>query len=187
LAWLRDPISQERKTMLACWGGCTLDGFDRQLYSYVVPPVITAWSMSTGKIGIISTVTVVTSFFGDWVAGALADRFGRVRVLQIAILWYSIFTFLCAFPPGALRRGATSAVGCPWDEALSALGLAFYTVVLTRAFAVRSAAGLGAVLVAMPMLAFVLPVSTAVSITTSADCDHRHRDWVRLLLHRSAR
>jgi MFS family permease len=25
------------------------------------------------------------------------DRFGRVRVLQIAILWYSVFTFLCAF------------------------------------------------------------------------------------------
>jgi MFS family permease len=27
----------------------------------------------------------------------LADRFGRVRMLQITILWYSIFTFLCAF------------------------------------------------------------------------------------------
>src|ERR1700732_4531523 len=53
--------------------------------------------MSTGAAGTIGTVTVVTSAFGGWFAGALADRFGRVRMLQIAILWYSVFTFLCGF------------------------------------------------------------------------------------------
>lgn len=97
VAWLRDLTARERKTMLACWGGWTLDGFDQQLYSYVVPTVIAAWGMSTGAAGTIGTVTVVTSSFGGWFAGALADRFGRVRVLQIAVLWYSVFTFLCAF------------------------------------------------------------------------------------------
>src|SRR3984893_12733708 len=96
LAWLRDLTSQERRTMLACWGGWTLDGFDQQLYSYVVPTVIAVWGMSTGAAGTIGTVTVVTSAFGGWFAGALADRFGRVRMLQIAILWYSVFTFLCS-------------------------------------------------------------------------------------------
>src|SRR6516165_6337098 len=94
LAWLRDLTSRERRTMLACWGGWTLDGFDQQLYSYVVPTVIALWGMSTGAAGTIGTVTVVTSAFGGWFAGALADRFGRVRMLQIAILWYSVFTFL---------------------------------------------------------------------------------------------
>src|SRR5690349_21759702 len=39
LARLRDLTSRERRTMLACWGGWTLDGFDQQLYSYVVPTV----------------------------------------------------------------------------------------------------------------------------------------------------
>ena len=97
LAWLRDLTSRERRTMLACWGGWTLDGFDQQLYSYVVPTVIAIWGMSTGAAGTIGTVTVVTSSFGGWFAGALADRFGRVRVLQVAILWYSVFTFLCSF------------------------------------------------------------------------------------------
>jgi MFS family permease len=96
-AWLRDLNSRERRTMLACWGGWTLDGFDQQLYSYVVPTVIALWGMSTGAAGTIGTVTVVTSAFGGWFAGALADRFGRVRMLQIAILWYSVFTFLCGF------------------------------------------------------------------------------------------
>jgi len=82
--------------MLACWR-LTLDGFDQELYSYVVPTVIAVWGMSTGAAGTIGTVTVITSSFGGWFAGALADRYGRVRVLQIAILWYSVFTFLCAF------------------------------------------------------------------------------------------
>jgi MFS family permease len=78
LAWLRDLTSRERRTMLACWGGWTLDGFDQQLYSYVMP---TVWGMSTAAAGTI--VTVVTSSFGGWFAGALADRFGRVRVQRL--------------------------------------------------------------------------------------------------------
>lgn len=50
---------------------------------------------------------------------------------------------------------------------LSLFGFAFYVLVMTGAFAVRSAAGFGAVLIAIPMLAFVLPISTAVSVTTA--------------------
>jgi MFS family permease len=65
--------------MLACWAGWILDGFDQQLYSYVVPTVIAVWVMSTGAAGTIGTVTVVTSSFGGWFAGAVADRFGRVE------------------------------------------------------------------------------------------------------------
>jgi MFS family permease len=40
---------------------------------------------------------LLISSLGGWFSGTLADRFGRVRMLQITILWYSIFTFLCAF------------------------------------------------------------------------------------------
>lgn len=52
-------------------------------------------------------------------------------------------------------------------SSLSLPGLAFYVLVMTGAFAVRSAAGFGAVLIALPMLAFVMPVSMAVSVTTA--------------------
>ena len=96
-AWLRGLTPRERRTMLACWGGWTLDWFDQQIYSYVVPTVITLWGVSIGAAGTIGTVTVVSASFGGWFAGALADRFGRVRVLRLTILWYSVFTFLCGF------------------------------------------------------------------------------------------
>jgi uncharacterized membrane protein YfcA len=65
--------------------------------------------------------------------------------------------------------------------ALSVLGLAFYAVVLLSAFAVRSAAGFGAGLVAVPMLALILPVSTAVSVasvfTTLSSIQQVSREW----------
>jgi MFS family permease len=31
---------------------------------------------------------------GGWGAGLLADRIGRVRTLQITIVWFAVFTFL---------------------------------------------------------------------------------------------
>ncbi len=95
LAWLRDLNADERRTMGACWGGWTLDGFDSQMYNLVIPTLISVWGLSHGEAGLIGTVTLLTSSFGGWFAGALADRFGRVRVLQITILWYAVFTFLC--------------------------------------------------------------------------------------------
>ncbi len=66
-------------------------------------------------------------------------------------------------------------------SALSTLGFAFYAAVLLSAFAVRSAAGFGAGLIAIPMLAFILPVSTAVSVatvlTTLSSVQQVSREW----------
>jgi uncharacterized membrane protein YfcA len=69
-------------------------------------------------------------------------------------------------------------------SSLSLFGLAFYMLVMTGAFMVRSAAGFGAVLIAMPMLAFVMPISTAVSVTTAltalTSIHQVSRDWRRV-------
>ena len=69
-------------------------------------------------------------------------------------------------------------------SSLSLLGLVFFMLVMIGAFAVRSAAGFGAVLIAMPMLTFVMPISTAVSITTAltaiTSVHHLGRDWRRV-------
>jgi MFS family permease len=59
--------------------------------------LLTIWGISTAQAGELATITLLVSAFGGWIAGALADRIGRVRVLQIAILWYAFFTFLCGF------------------------------------------------------------------------------------------
>src|ERR1700732_3769827 len=97
LAWFGELSAKERRTMGACFGGWALDAFDVQMYSFVIPTVIALWDLSRGEAGLIGTVTLLISSLGGWFSGTLADRFGRVRMLQITILWYSVFTFLCAF------------------------------------------------------------------------------------------
>jgi MFS family permease len=97
LRWFGELNTKERRTMGACFGGWALDAFDVQMYSFVIPTVIALWGLSRGEAGLIGTVTLLISSLGGWFSGTLADRFGRVRILQITILWYSAFTFLCAF------------------------------------------------------------------------------------------
>jgi len=97
VGWFVELNPKERQTMGACFGGWALDAFDVQMYSFVIPTVIALWGLSRGEAGLIGTVTLLISSLGGWFSGTLADRFGRVRMLQITILWYSVFTFLCAF------------------------------------------------------------------------------------------
>ena len=97
LAWFRDLTPVERRTMAACFGGWSLDALDVQIFSFVIPALLSIWGITTAEAGVLATVTLVVSSFGGWVAGAISDRFGRVRVLQVTIVWYALFTFLCGF------------------------------------------------------------------------------------------
>jgi MFS family permease len=67
------------------------------MFSIAIPALITAFALDKAQAGSISSITLITSAIGGWVAGALSDRYGRVRVLQLTILWFSLFTFLGAF------------------------------------------------------------------------------------------
>jgi len=97
LAWFKDLNPRERRTMAACFGGWSLDALDVQIFSFVIPSLLAVWGITTAQAGVLATVTLVVSAFGGWIAGALSDRYGRVRILQITILWYAFFTFLCGF------------------------------------------------------------------------------------------
>lgn len=97
LAWFSDLNPRERRTMTACFGGWSLDALDVQIFSFVIPSLLAIWKITAGQAGELATITLLISAFGGWLAGALSDRFGRVRVLQVTILWYAFFTFLCGF------------------------------------------------------------------------------------------
>ena len=97
LSWFKDLTPTERRTMAACFGGWSLDALDVQIFSFVIPSLLVLWGISTAEAGVLATVTLIVSSFGGWIAGAVSDRFGRVRILQVTILWYATFTFLCGF------------------------------------------------------------------------------------------
>jgi MFS family permease len=79
---------------VACVGGWALDAMDVQLYSFVIPTLIAVWGITRTQAGELGTAALLVSAVGGWLAGWLADRYGRVRTLQVAILWFAIFTFL---------------------------------------------------------------------------------------------
>src|SRR6516162_1170843 len=96
-SWYRELQASEKRTFWACFGGWALDAMDVQIFSFAIPAIIAAFHLSNADAGLIGTVTLLTSAFGGWFAGALSDRFGRVRTLQITIVWFAFFTFLCGF------------------------------------------------------------------------------------------
>jgi len=96
-AWYSELKSREKSAFWACTGGWILDAMDVQIYSFAIPLIIAAFALTNADAGLIGTSTLLASAFGGWFAGALSDRFGRVRTLQITIAWFAIFTFLCGF------------------------------------------------------------------------------------------
>ncbi len=95
--WLLTLTPQERSTLIATFGGWALDGMDVMVYSFVIPSLIALWQISKGRAGILAAATLIISAIGGWLAGMLADRYGRARVLQITIAWFALFTFLSGF------------------------------------------------------------------------------------------
>jgi MFS family permease len=87
----------EKRAFWASTGGWILDAMDVQIYSFAIPAIIAAFALTNADAGLIGTVTLLSSAFGGWFAGALSDRFGRVRTLQITVAWFAVFTFLTGF------------------------------------------------------------------------------------------
>lgn len=92
--WVGALGTQERRVFQACIGGWALDAMDVQLYSFVIPALIATWGITREQAGLLGTAALLVSAFGGWLAGWFADRHGRVRALQLAILWFAVFTFL---------------------------------------------------------------------------------------------
>lgn len=92
--WISYLTPKERRTFQACFGGWALDAMDVQIYSFVIPTLIAVWGITRGEAGALGTAALLASAVGGWIAGFLADRIGRVRMLQIAILWFAGFSFL---------------------------------------------------------------------------------------------
>src|SRR5476651_1312284 len=95
--WYRDISATEKRTLWSCFAGWALDGVDTQLFSLVIPTLLVTWGIGKGQAGLIGGATLVAGALGGLLAGMLSDRYGRVRALQITVVWFSLFTFLSAF------------------------------------------------------------------------------------------
>ncbi|MBO9558936.1 MAG: MFS transporter [Caulobacter sp.] len=93
--WYRDLQQGARRAFWTTFAGFGLDAMDVQLYAFVIPTLLMLWHLDHASAGLLASVTLACSAVGGSVAGTLADRFGRVRVLTVTILWLGLSSCLC--------------------------------------------------------------------------------------------
>lgn len=112
----------------ATWFGWMLDGFDATIYIFILTPAVTELMASNHRAATTGNVALYGGYFFSifmlgWACsmfwGWLADRVGRVRVMSLTILVYSVFTGLCGLAPdlflfGCFRFLAGFGIGGEW-------------------------------------------------------------------------
>jgi MFS family permease len=122
LGWFSELKQNERTTYWACFWGYALESMDAQMFALVIPALIEYLGINRGTAGTIGTAALVGGLIGGPLGGLMADRVGRIRVLQLTILWVSLWTFASAFADSSTQLiaarflqgigyGAESAVG----------------------------------------------------------------------------
>lgn len=103
--------SSSAKIFWITWLGWMLDSFDLGIYIFILVPALTELLAANGLEVNRATVALYggylfSVFMVGWACsmfwGWLADRIGRVRVMCITILVYSVFTGACGLAAGLL-------------------------------------------------------------------------------------
>ncbi len=95
--WYSECSPLEKRTFWASFGGWALDALDVQMFGLAIPALIAAFHISKADAGLLGSVTLFCGAFGGWLGGALGDRYGRVKALQITVLTFALATFASAF------------------------------------------------------------------------------------------
>ncbi|NYE59647.1 MFS family permease [Duganella sp. 1224] len=96
-SWYAQLRPEGKRAYIAAFGGWVADAFDFMVFSFVLATLLELWHLDRGQAGLLGTVTLLCSSLGGWIAGVLADRYGRVKVLQGTILWFSFSTLAIGF------------------------------------------------------------------------------------------
>ncbi|GAB2984477.1 MFS transporter [Amycolatopsis acidiphila] len=96
----QEVTSYGRKAVLGATVGYAMDGYDLQILGFALPAITVGFGLSDTEGGMLATITLVGTVTGAMFFGALADRFGRVRILTYSILLFAIFTGLTALSQG---------------------------------------------------------------------------------------
>jgi MFS family permease len=94
--WWREVGPIEWRALGAATVGWMLDAMDVMLYAFALGHIREEFGLSAAAAGALASVTLLSSAIGGIGFGVLADRYGRARMLRVAILTYSAFTALTA-------------------------------------------------------------------------------------------
>ncbi|WP_045522105.1 MFS transporter [Neobacillus niacini] len=73
------------------------DAMDVGLISFIAAALIIEWNLTPQEAGLLGSVNAIGMFIGAIVAGALADRMGRNKILMYTVLLFSLASGISAF------------------------------------------------------------------------------------------
>lgn len=92
----------QRRVLLLCLGVIILDGLDVTLVSYIGPALISDWGLTKADFGPVVTSGLVGLALGSLIAGPLADRFGRRKVIIASMIMFGVTSVATALATGVL-------------------------------------------------------------------------------------
>ncbi len=94
----RLPITRWHLKIRSILGMATFfDGFDAIAIAFVIPALIQEWHLKPAEIGFLLSSGFAGQLIGAPLFGYLAERYGRIRVLNWTILILSVFGLACSF------------------------------------------------------------------------------------------
>jgi SHS family lactate transporter-like MFS transporter len=120
-AWWREPTGAQWAAFGAAWAGWVLDAFDFTIFLLVMKDITREFGVSLVAASSSITLTLIVRLLGGFVAGAMADRWGRKLPLMISILWFAACDGAIAFAPSfgwvlVLRTLFGFGMGAEWTS-----------------------------------------------------------------------
>src|SRR6478609_9266824 len=97
MTWYKEADKKTRRVFWTCSAGWALDSADSVVYSFLIPLLMAGLGMTLAQASSIASANFFSAAVGGWLGGWLCDRFGRARILQITIAWFSFFSFASGF------------------------------------------------------------------------------------------
>lgn len=91
--------SYQAKLMVIICSAWLFDCVDITMMTFALSSIQKDFALSTAQTGLLGSMTFIGMFFGAFCAGILADRYGRLRILQWSMIGWGIASLLCAVAP----------------------------------------------------------------------------------------
>jgi len=99
LPWWKEPTRGQWAAVLAAWSGWVLDAFDFVIFGLVAAELMQELDVGIAALGGSIALTLLARLLGGFVAGWMADRWGRKLPLMLSPVWIAAFDAAIAAAP----------------------------------------------------------------------------------------